>query len=181
MASYGVDNFLCGIGEHCNAGQVGRVSLICAFQMKTGLFNDLKAHPVLKILLNFQLCSPIMSVEAWLVAFSVQQWNSYMNNCFDAIGYSMSTTSCKYKLFYPCQTTSATRPKKTTSLCGSTATDVDICGWLLIRTLQLLSAQWSLTCQCVVFLISIFIICALSMCLQRSILGSRTLESQCFS
>ncbi|KAG0146325.1 hypothetical protein CROQUDRAFT_702715, partial [Cronartium quercuum f. sp. fusiforme G11] len=34
-----------------------------------------------------------MSTEAWLVAFSIQQWNNYMNNCFDAIGYSISTTS----------------------------------------------------------------------------------------
>ncbi|KAH9812413.1 hypothetical protein DFH28DRAFT_1084267 [Melampsora americana] len=60
MASHGSNNFLCGIGEHCNAGQ---------------------------------LCSPIVSVEAWMVGFAIQQYNNYMNNCFDAIGYSMSSTS----------------------------------------------------------------------------------------
>lgn len=60
MAHHGANNFLCGIGEHCNAGQ---------------------------------LCSPVVSVEAWMVGFAIQQYNNYMNSCFDSIGYSMSSTT----------------------------------------------------------------------------------------
>lgn len=42
----------------------------------------------------FQICYPINS-KAWYIAYALQQWNTYYNIYYDAVGYGIAIVQCR--------------------------------------------------------------------------------------
>jgi hypothetical protein len=81
-ASVGAPNFICGIGEKCQAGQVSPFRLrVCSFPLT-------QLTPIL------QLCSPVQS-PGWEVLVATQEWNNYQNKFYEAVGTAVQLVTCK--------------------------------------------------------------------------------------
>jgi hypothetical protein len=70
-------NFDCGIDKLCYAGQVSS---------KLASSSGNMTKPMTRYI---QLCSPVKGKD-WYVLVAAQEWNSYMNVVYQAVGFAMT-------------------------------------------------------------------------------------------
>jgi hypothetical protein len=80
--SVSVQNWVCGIGEACDAQQVSEAFTIQFCTLLT------------RITISLQPCNPIPGPQ-WEVLYAVQNWNLVQNTLYNAIGMAVSMTQCR--------------------------------------------------------------------------------------